>query len=503
MKNSPRPITDHSSVRTVLPFAVCLALLPAIHAAAPSHAKPAERTPLKLQVDENPIDRSAPERVSYAPIVERTAGSVVYVYSSKEVRTQLPEFFNDPQFRRFFGIPDDGNHLPDQVQHGLGSGVIISADGYILTNNHVVEGADEVKVSIGQSSKRYQATVVGTDTLADVAVLKIEPDESLKPATLGDSDQLKVGDAVLAIGDPFGVGQSVSRGIVSALGRGNLGIEAIEDFIQTDAAINPGNSGGALIDTAGRVIGINAAILSRSGGFAGVGFAVPINLVRLAAQQIVDTGRVSRGFLGVAPQRLTPELATQFGTDRGALIAEVTPGSAAEKAGLQIGDVITKINETEIRDPRQLLVVISQLAPEAKVTVQYVRDGHTQTASATLTRRTDEKTTSRTGRGEGEKGSDVGVLNGVAVGDISPEARQQFQIPERIQGAIITSVDPDSASARQGLREGDVIISLDRKPVKNAAEAVRLSTEIKGPKVTVLLWREGHSQFVVIDESGK
>jgi len=230
---------------------------------------------------------------------------------------------------------------------------------------------------------------------------------------------------------------------------------------------------------------------------------VPINLVRLAAQQIVDTGRVSRGFLGVAPQRLTPELATQFGTDHGALIAEVTPGSAAEKAGLQIGDVITKINETEIRDPRQLLVVISQLAPETKVTVQYVRDGHTQTASATLTRRTDEKTTSRTGRGEGEKGSDVGVLNGVAVGDISPEAREQFQIPERIQGAIITSVDPDSASARQGLREGDVIISLDRKPVKNAAEAVRLSTEIKGPKVTVLLWREGHSQFVVIDESGK
>ncbi len=414
----------------------------------------------------------------------------------------MPEFFHDPAFRRFFNVPENhGNRLPDRVQQGLGSGVVITTEGYILTNNHVVNGADDVKVSIGESNKRYDATVVGTDSLADIAVLKIKPDEPLKPATLGDSDQLRVGDSVLAIGNPFGVGQSVSRGIVSALGRGNLGIEEIENFIQTDAAINPGNSGGALIDTAGRVVGINTAILSRTGGFAGVGFAVPINLVRAAVEQIVNTGRVSRGFLGVAPQRLSPELATQFGTDHGALVAEITPGSAAEKAGLQTGDVITKINDTEIRDPRQLLLVISQLAPETKITVQYLRDGHPQTASATLTRRTDQGS-SRTGGG-GEHGNDVGVLNGVGVDDISADAREQFQIPARIQGALIISVDPDSASARQGLHEGDVILSLDRKPVKNAEEAVRLSEEIKGPKVTVLLWREGHSQFVVIDESEK
>jgi serine protease Do len=316
---------------------------------------------------------------------------------------------------------------------------------------------------------------------------------------LGDSDQLKVGDVVLAIGNPFGVGQSVSRGIVSALSRGNLGIEQIEDFIQTDAAINMGNSGGALIDSLGRVVGINTAILSRTGGFAGVGFAIPINLTRNIAEQIVSTGEVNRGFLGVAPQTLTPELAAQFGTHRGALVAEVTPGSAAEKAGLQAGDIITKVNDVEIRDPRQLLLTISQLAPGSSAKIDYLRDGKTVTANATLERRPGE---SFAGGPEGRRpGSDEGVLDGVAVTDISPQLRQQLDIPARVQGALITQVDPTSPAAQQGLREGDIILELDRKPVKNAEEAVQLSAEIKGPKVMVRVWREGRSQYLVIDES--
>jgi serine protease Do len=378
--------------------------------------------------------------------------------------------------------------------------VVVSNDGYILTNSHVVEGADDVKVSIGESVRRYDAKVVGTDSLADIAVLKIDA-ENLSPATLGDSDKLLVGDGVFAIGNPFGVGLSVSRGIVSALSRGNLGIEQIEDFIQTDAAINMGNSGGALIDSSGRVVGINTAILSRTGGFAGIGFAIPINLVRNVAEQIVNTGRVERGYLGVYPQALSPELATQFNTQAGALVAEVTPGSAAEKAGLKAGDIITKVNDLEIRDPRQLLLTVSQLAPGTSVSIQYLREGDSRTATATLGQRPEDSLAGS----EGERGSrdDDGVLDGVGVSDITPDVRDQMSIPPRIQGAIVTQVDPASASARQGLRPGDVILELDRRPVRNAEEAVRLSEEIKGPRVLVRIWREGRSLFVVVDESAE
>jgi serine protease Do len=458
--------------------------------------------PLKFNIDPKPIDRDAPDRLSYAPIIDRTSSSVVFVYSTKQVRAQpAAPFLDDPVLRRFFGIPQGrGSQPPERTQRGLGSGVIVSNDGYILTNSHVVEGADDVKVSIGESVRRYDARVVGTDSLADIAVLKIDA-QDLSPATLGDSDMLMVGDSVFAIGNPFGVGLSVSRGIVSALSRGNLGIEQIEDFIQTDAAINMGNSGGALIDSAGRVVGINTAILSRTGGFAGIGFAIPINLVRNVAEQIVNTGKVDRGYLGVYPQALSPELATQFNTQAGALVAEVAPGSAAEKAGLKAGDIITKVNDLEIRDPRQLLLTVSQLAPGTSVSIQYLREGKSRTATATLAQRPEDSLAGS----EGERGGahDDGVLDGVGVTDITPDVRDQMSIPPRIQGAIITQVDPSSASARQGLRPGDVILELDRRPVRNAEEAVRLSEEIKGPRVLVRIWREGRSLFVVVDESSE
>ena len=465
----------------------------------------ADRPPLKLNIDLKPINRDAPDRVSYAPIVKKAAASVVFVYSSKTVRGQdLSQLFNDPMFRRFFDAPDGGGgarkkgRTPDQTQQGLGSGVVVTADGYVLTNNHIVDGADDVKVSIGESSKKFDAKVVGRDPLADLAVLKIET-TGLSPATFGDSDQLQVGDGVLAIGNPFGIGQSVTRGIVSAVGRGQLGIEAFEDFIQTDAAINPGNSGGALIDCEGRVVGINTAIMTGTGSSAGVGFAIPVNLARSVAEQIVNTGRVDRGFLGVRPQDLTEDLTAQFGAEKGALITEVTEDSPAEKAGLKAGDVITKINGTEIRDARHLLLTVSQLAPGSKATVAYLRDKKSKTTEATLVRRPEQSLAG----GERGSGSDVGVLNGVGVGDITPQIREQLQLPARVKGAIITSVEADCPSAKQGLREGDIILDLDRKPVKDAADAVRLSEEIKGPKVMVLIWREGRNRFLVIDESKK
>lgn len=494
-----------------------------------SAAAKTKGAPLKLTFDSKPINRESSDRVSYAPIVKRTAASVVYVYSSKRVRTpDYSSLFNDPRFRRFFdalpGMPraeDDEapvppnnrnnrnaprtpprnapanprGRSPDQTQQGLGSGVIITKDGYILTNNHVIEDADDVKVSIGESTKRYDAKVVGRDAFADLAVLKIEAD-NLTAAVIGDSEQLEVGDVVLAIGNPFGVGQSVSRGIVSALSRG-VGIGPIEDFIQTDAAINPGNSGGALLDTEGRLVGINTAILSRSGGFAGVGFAIPVNLARNIAEQIVNTGRVDRGFLGVAPQDLTEDLVSQFGTEKGALISEVTEGSPAEKAGLKAGDVIVKIQGTAVRDSRQLLLTVGQFTPGTTVAVDYLRDGKTRTAQVKLARRPDQPG----GETAPEKAEDIGVLNGVGVGEITEQVREQLQLPSRIKGALITSIDADSPSARQGLREGDIILELDRKPVVDADSAVKLSEEIKGPKVLVLIWRDGRTRYLAVDES--
>ncbi|HEY1109580.1 MAG TPA: PDZ domain-containing protein, partial [Opitutaceae bacterium] len=331
------------------------------------------------------------------------------------------------------------------------------------------------------------------------AVLKIDA-KDLTPAIFGDSDQLQVGDVVLAIGNPFGVGQSVSRGIISALSRG-VGMGVIEDFIQTDAAINPGNSGGALLDTDGRVVGINTAILSRSGGFAGVGFAIPINLVRNIAEQIVNTGKVSRGFLGVAPQDITEDLVASFGVEKGSLISDVTTDSPAEKAGLKAGDVITKINNTEIRDSRHLLLTVGQILPDTQVTVEYLRDGKSATASVKLGRRPENAE-------DGEATplapkSDEGVLNGVGVGEITAQLRDQLQIPASVKGAIITSIDPDSPSAQQGLREGDIILDLNKKPVASADEAVKLSEEIKGPQVLVRVWRNGRVTFVAVDESKK
>jgi serine protease Do len=285
---------------------------------------------------------------------------------------------------------------------------------------------------------------------------------------------------------------------VSALGRAGLGIEDYEDFIQTDAAINPGNSGGALFDTDGRVIGINTAIASRTGAFNGVGFAIPINLARSLAEQLVSKGRIDRAYLGVKTQPMEAELSSAFQVTHGALIAEVQADTPADKAGLKGGDIITKVNNTEIRDDQHLRNFISRMEPGTTVAVEYNRDGKTKSLSVKLAQLPDEKLAAK---GGGSHGKDDGVLNGVGVGDLTAELRGELNLPRRIQGVVITEVDPDSASARAGLRENDVIMELDRQPVHTSAEAVKLSEEIKGPKVTVRLWRNGSARYIVVDES--
>ncbi len=459
----------------------------------------------KFQTDGKVVNRDVTERVSYSSVVKKTAPSVVYVFTSKKVkasRGDMDSFFDDPAVRRRFGIPDSANRgrMPDQVQNGLGSGIIVTPDGYVLTNNHVVEGADEVKVAFGEPRREFKATVIGRDPKADVAVIKIDA-TGLPAATLGDSDKLEIGDTVLAIGNPFGVGQSVSRGIVSALSRGGFGIETYEDFIQTDAAINPGNSGGALFDTDGRVVGINTAILSRTGGFNGVGFAIPINQARLIAEQLVTKGKVERAYLGVDTQPLDQELSSMFKVSQGALINEVRKGTAAEKAGLKNGDIVTQVDGVDVRDNRYLSLMISRLAPGTEVKLTYVRDGKTETTKAKLGTLTDQVFA---GDDRSIGGSSEGVLDDVSIGELTNEVRSELNLPKRYEGVVVTSVAPDGPSSRAGLREGDVILSLDGRTATNVEDAVKLSEEIKGPKVRVQFWRSGRgTRTIVVDESEK
>jgi serine protease Do len=510
----PNPFLLNSAMKlrsvppsTLLSIIATVALLAAAPFAlrAEDKAKKGERPPLVLKSDAKAVNRDAADRVSYSAVVKKTAPSVVNVFSSKKARSQreMSPFFNDPQFRRFFGVPDQderggrGGSAP--TPQGLGSGVIISADGYVLTNNHVVEDADEVKVAFGEPRREFKATIVGRDPKADIAVIKIDA-TGLTAATLGDSDQLEVGDVVLAIGNPFGIGQSVSSGIVSALSRGAMQLTTYEDFIQTDAAINPGNSGGALLDSDGRLIGINTAILSRSGGFNGVGFAIPINQARAIAEQLVKTGRVDRAYLGVQTQPLEAELSTMFNVTQGALVVEVQADTPAEKAGLKSGDIVTKIDGTVVRDSRHLQLMVTRLMPGVEAAVEYLREGKPKTVKVKLASLPGQGR-GQGGSGGGIGGNDIGVLNGVGVADIDAATRSELNLPRRIEGAIITAVEPDSPSARAGLREGDIILELDRKPVRNSDEAVKLSEEIKGPKVLVRLWRAGVIRFLVVDET--
>ena len=468
--------------------------------------KAPDHPPLNLNVDAAPIDRDAVEKVSYASIVKKASASIVYINSSKRVKTQMPQLFNDPMFRHFFGVPGQGGGgLPqNRLEQSLGSGIIVSSDGYIVTNNHVVDGADDIQVTFGKPEKELKATVIGRDADADIAILKIDA-TGLPAATLGDSDQLQVGDVVLAIGDPFGVGLTVTHGIVSALGRSGMGIETLEDFIQTDAPINPGNSGGALLDTKGRVVGINTAIVSGSGGMGGsngVGFAIPIDIVRSVVNQLVANGKVAHGYIGVRLGEIKPDVAEQLGvTTRGALVTDVDPDTPADKAGIKSGDVITKLNGKPIDDPGAFRLAVIQMAPGTSVSLEYVRDGKTSTVSVKLGDRSTLNLADNDRTGSENK--DEGVLNGVTVGDITSEIRDQLEIPQDMKGAVITDVDPESASAKAGLNKGDVILDLDRKPVHNADEAVKLSAEIKGPKVLVRVWHGGEFSYKVVDESSK
>ncbi len=458
-----------------------------------------------VEVDESPLPRVAGPYTSFAPIVKKVAPGVVkVVVTSKVANISMPEGFgsNDPFWRRFFG-DQFGQQTPNRQfsvprQKGLGSGVIVTKDGYILTNNHVVDSAEEVKVTL-QDGREFTAKVIGRDPKSDVAVIKIDA-KDLPVVPMADSDKVQVGDIVLAVGNPFGVGQTVTTGIVSATGRGNLGIEDYEDFIQTDAAINPGNSGGALVDVEGRLIGINTAIYSRTGGNQGIGFAVPSDLARNVMDSLISYGRVARGYLGVMIQDVTPALAKEFKLKDtgGALIGDVVPKGPADKAGLKDGDVVLEYNGKNIVDSRRLRLAVGETKPGTTVPVKILRNGDNKTLEVTVQQLPGSEDLAQN---DTSNGTDTGTLNGVGVTDLDQQTRQELKVPENVKGVAITEVKPDSPAAEAGLKQGDIIQEINRHSVKTAEEAVKL-TENPKDKVTLLrIWSNGGSHYVVVDES--
>lgn len=466
---------------------------------------------LKLQVDNPSGSRDMQMRSTFAPVVKEVAPSVVNVFpTTKSREVQVPGFGQNPLLRRFFGddFEGPGRTFRTPQQTGVGSGVIVTEDGYILTNNHVVEGADEIKVAINPDGKIYDAKVVGRDPKSDIAVLKVEA-SGLKAIKLGNSDVVEVGDVVLAVGNPFGVGQTVTMGIVGATSREvfgrPMGLE-YEDFIQTDAPINPGNSGGALIDSEGRLVGINTAIVSRGGGNNGIGFAVPINLARSVMENIVEHGKVIRGFLGVKIQAVTPAMASEFGLKEstGALVADVEVRSPAEKAGIKAGDVITEFDGKQVRDNRQLRFMVAQTAPNTEVKLTVLRDGKTKSLGAVVKELPDDREMAGMRRG-GSRGSgpaeDTGGLQGVTVADLTPQLRRQYEIPADVDGALVAQVAEDSPAAEAGLHEGDVIREIKGKAVKSAEEAVDMAQGLANKRIRLRVWRDGGNLFLVVDES--
>ena len=474
-----------------------------------------------IKVETTPVNRDVKLGASFAPVVKKTAPSVVNIYSTQTIHFRTRPFRNpfsdDPFFRQFFGEQpgsNEGREFTRKAQ-SLGSGVIVSPDGYILTANHVVEGADEVKVAIADGKKEFTAKVVGADPPTDVAVLKIDA-KDLPAITLGDSDQLEVGDIVLAIGNPFRVGQTVTMGIVSALGRNNFLpggqiINQYEDFIQTDAAINPGNSGGALVDAEGRLVGINTAIIpNNNGGNQGIGFAVPINLARHSMERLISGGKVTRGFLGVGLQDVDANLAKSFNLpgQNGALVNDVSSNTPAKKAGIKSGDVIVEFNGKEVVDAHSLRMVVSECAPGTVVTIKLIRDGLARTLTVALGERPVEGVNNQN-ESDNSKPDDskTDALDGVTVTDLSSQAREQMKVPDEIKGALVAEVDPDSNSAEAGLKQGDVIEEINRQPVNNASDAIRLCKQAKGDRILLKVWHKSGNlsgaRYLSVDNAPK
>lgn len=436
---------------------------------------------------------------AFSDIVKSASPTVVNISSTKIVRRNvpIPHFFEfESPFDEFFApfrIPKK------QKEQSLGSGVIVSSEGYIITNYHVIEKADEIKVTLSDK-KDYRGKVIGSDPKTDIAVLKISA-KDLSAIKWGDSDKLAVGEFVLAFGNPFGFSNTVTMGIISALGRANVGIAEYEDFIQTDAAINPGNSGGPLVNIKGEIIGINTAIYSRTGGSEGIGFAVPSNMVQQVMEHLVKKGKVTRGWLGVTIQQITPELAKQFDLKDiyGALISDIARNSPAEKAGLKRGDVITEINGKTIKDITSLKNIVAQSEVGSTLKLKVIRAGKTISINAVvaeLPKDFAEATPEKSNREEQDEGN---TLAGFSVIDLTQEIAKQLGLSRDERGVVIVRVEPDSSAEDAGLKKGDVIQEINKKRITNSTEFNTIAQRIReGDTVLVLINRGGHKVYVTL-----
>jgi serine protease Do len=448
------------------------------------------------------IDTLEQQNKAYERIAETVTPAIVAIRSTQVIKVQESPFMTNPFFRQFFGdmFPQFG--IPrEQREHALGSGVIVSADGYIVTNNHVVSKATEIEVLL--SDKRLlKGKVVGADPQDDIAVIKIDA-KNLPVVPFGDSSQMKVGDTVMAFGNPFGQFFTVTRGIVSALGRSlsDPRSDKFEDFIQTDASINPGNSGGALVNVRGQVIGINTAIIPGSSGpggessFIGIGFAIPSNTAKHVMEDLIKTGKVSRGYLGVSIRSLDEAFAKEFKVPdtSGALVEDVSPSGPADKAGIKNEDVIRKLNGQTVEGSEQLTAMITNINPGTEVKLDILRDGQPMTIRLTLGERPANLPVAA---GFGKAPSE-GALRGITVQNLTPDLRDQIGLPPNVRGVVISNLDPDSPAAQAGLQPGDVIEGINRHPVNSVADFNHWAAEAKG-QTLLRINRQGSGFYVVI-----